>query len=141
MPSFKPCMTQTRCAAARSTRACQRSVSSSTPLLIASWSILPSYAGFVHRFGQAGPKVNAAKCKPAMRPSLRLEIHRHAIHAIAQSGRRGAVREDVAEMTAAAAAVAFGPYHPVAAVMRLFDRTGLRIVEARPTGTALELLL
>src|SRR4051794_28282730 len=97
--------------------------------------------GFVHRFGQAGPKVNAAKCKPAMRPSLRLEIHRHAIDAIAQSGRRRAAREDVAEMTAAAAAMAFGPHHTVAAVMRFLHRAGLRIVEARPTGAALEFLL
>src|SRR5881394_2787608 len=135
-------MTQTRCAAARSTRACQRSVSSSTPLLIASWSILPSCAGIWHRIGQCDVPVNAAKSNPAMRErSIRLEIHRHAVDAVAQSGGRRAVREDMAQVTAAAAAVAFGAHHAVRAVARFLDRTGLRIVEARPAGAALEFLL
>src|ERR1700752_4053772 len=77
-----------------------------------------------------------------MRPSsLGLEIHRHAVDAIAQSGRRRAVGEDMAEMTAAAAAMAFGADHAVGAILRFLDRAGLGIVEARPAGAALELLL
>src|ERR1700752_80868 len=77
-----------------------------------------------------------------MRPSsLGLEIHRHAVDAIAQSGRRRAVGEDMAEVTAAAAAMAFGADHAVGAVLRFLDRARLRVVEARPAGPALELLL
>src|ERR1041384_307091 len=75
------------------------------------------------------------------RGSFGLEIHRHAVDAIAQSGRRRAVREDMAEMAAAAAAMHLGAHHAVAHVARLLDRTRLRIVEARPAGAALELLL
>src|SRR5215510_11440743 len=78
---------------------------------------------------------------PANRLSLRLEIHRHAIDAIAQMSRRRPVLEDVAEMAAAAAAMHLGAHHPVAAVGGGLDRALLRIVEARPAGTALELRL
>ena len=45
------------------------------------------------------------------------------------------------EMTAAAAAMAFGAQHAVAAVFGVLDGAGLRIVEARPAGAALEFLL
>src|SRR5580693_3754815 len=55
-------------------------------------------------------------------------------------GRR-AVVEDVAEMAAAAAAVHLGAHHAPAAVARGIDRARLRIVETRPAGAALELLL
>src|SRR4051794_40046704 len=72
---------------------------------------------------------------------LRLEIHRDAIDAIAQSGRRRAVREDVAEVAAAAAAMAFGAHHAIGMVVRFLERAGLRIVEARPAGAAFEFLL
>ena len=50
--------------------------------------------------------------------TLRLEIHRHAVDAVAQAGRRRAVVEDVAEMAAAAAAMHLGAHHAVAAVLR-----------------------
>src|ERR1700712_4745475 len=55
--------------------------------------------------------------------------------------RRRAVVEDVAEMAAAAIAMHLGAHHPVALVDGILDRAGHRIVEARPAGTALELLL
>src|ERR1700722_13936522 len=73
--------------------------------------------------------------------SLRLEIHRHAVDAIAQVRGRRAVVEDVAEMAAAAAAVHLGAHHAPAAIGYGLDRAGLRIVEAWPAGAALELLL
>src|ERR1700761_6018912 len=73
--------------------------------------------------------------------SLRLEIHRHAVDAVAQVGRRRAVLEDMAEMAAAAAAMHFGAGHEIAVVGRGLDRSRLRIVETRPAGAAVELLL
>src|SRR5580692_9264362 len=73
--------------------------------------------------------------------SLRLEIQRHAVDAIAQVRRRRAIVEDVAEMAAAAAAVHLGALHAPAAVGGGIDRAWLRIVEARPAGAALEFLL
>src|SRR3954463_7618492 len=74
-------------------------------------------------------------------PLVRLEIHRHAVDAIAQSGRRRAVREDVTEVAAAAAAMAFGAHHAIGVVVLFLERPGLRIVEARPAGAAFEFLL
>src|SRR5262245_53966259 len=76
-----------------------------------------------------------------MHRSFGLEIHRHAVDAIAQSGRRRTVREDMAEVAAAPAALHLGADHAVGAVLQLLDRAGLRIVEARPAGAAFELLL
>src|SRR5271169_4775629 len=73
--------------------------------------------------------------------SLRLEIHRHAVDAIAQMRGRRAVFEDVAEMAAAAAAVHLGALHAPAAVGDGIDRARLRIVKARPAGAALEFFL
>src|SRR6478735_13350 len=131
-------MTQSRCAAARSTRACQRSVSSSTPFLIASWSMPSLLCRDLAQIRATRPQGQCGQMQSSDANRLfGLEIHRHAIDAIAQSGRRGAVREDVAEMTAAAAAMAFSAHHAVAAVMRLFDRAGLGVIEARPAGAAL----
>src|SRR5262249_47870920 len=75
-----------------------------------------------------------------LRP-LGLEVHGDAVDAIAQMRRRGAVVEHVAEMAAAPAAMHLGAHHPIASIGRGFDRTLNRIVEARPTGAALELLL
>src|SRR3954470_1476853 len=74
-------------------------------------------------------------------PSLRLEVHGHAVDAIAQMRRRRTVLEHVPQMAAAAAAMHLGADHAVAAVGRAFDRARDRIVEARPAGAALELLL
>ena len=53
---------------------------------------------------------------------LRLEIHRHAVDAVAQAGRRRAVGKHVTEMAAAAAAMHLGADHAVAAVLRGLDR-------------------
>src|SRR6516164_9131524 len=72
------------------------------------------------------------------RDSLRLEVHRHAVDAIALVGRRGAVVEDVAEVAAAAAAMHLGAQHAIAAIDLLLDRARNRIIEARPAGAALE---
>jgi hypothetical protein len=55
--------------------------------------------------------------------------------------RRRAVLEHVAEMAAAAAAMHLGAHYAVAAVGRGLDRSGDWIVEARPSGATLELLL
>src|SRR5215467_12220967 len=74
-----------------------------------------------------------------LRGLLRLEVHRHAVDAIAQMGRRRTVFKDMTEMTAAAAAMHFGADHAVTAVGRGLNRAWLGIVEARPAGAALEL--
>src|SRR5579859_7727791 len=72
---------------------------------------------------------------------LRLEIHRDAVDAVAQVGRRRAVVEDVAEVAAAAAAMHLGADHAVAAVGRRFHGAFDGVVEARPAGAAVEFLL
>src|SRR5215470_9324335 len=70
---------------------------------------------------------------------FRLEVHSHAVDAIAQMRRRRAVFENVPEVTAAAAAMHFGADHAVARIGRRLHRAGIRIVEARPAGAAFEL--
>src|SRR6476620_12435632 len=77
----------------------------------------------------------------AGRTSLRLELHGDAVDAVAQTGRRRPVLEHVSEMAATAAAMHLSAYHAVACVRRRLDRAGRGIVEARPAGAALELLL
>src|SRR5947207_12138698 len=57
--------------------------------------------------------------------SIRLEIHRDAVDAVALMGRRRAVGKHVAEMAAAAATMHLGALHAVAAVRGRFDRTRL----------------
>jgi hypothetical protein len=68
-----------------------------------------------------------------------MKIERDAVHAIALPGWRRAVVEDMAEMTAAAAAVDLGAGHEKAAVGLGFDRTIERRLEAWPSGSAVEL--
>src|SRR6185312_6733903 len=70
----------------------------------------------------------------------RLELHRYAVHAVAQAGGLGAVGEDVAEVAAAAGAADLGAVHEEAAVglggdVRRVDRRE----EARPAGAGVEL--
>src|SRR6185437_3100971 len=72
--------------------------------------------------------------------SGRLEIHRHAVDAIAQARRRRSIRKNVAEMAAATTAMHFRAHHAVALVVRGFDRSGFRVVEAWPAGATLEFL-
>ncbi len=67
------------------------------------------------------------------------KIHGNTIHAIAQSRRLGAVVEDMTEMSAATAAVHGTAYHPKAAVARFAHGMLQRLIEAGPSGAALEL--
>src|SRR6476620_4799828 len=70
--------------------------------------------------------------------SSRLEFERNTVDAVAQMRRRRAIVEDVAEMTAAPAAVHLVAHHAVATVCVVFDRAGQRIVETGPAGPALK---
>ncbi len=69
----------------------------------------------------------------------RVEDQAKAVDAVAQSGRLRAVVEDVAEMSAAAAAMHLGADHAVGAILGLADIAFDRLVEARPARAALEL--
>ena len=68
-----------------------------------------------------------------------LKLQRHAVHAVAKTGRTRTVGEDVAQVTAAVRAVHFGARHEMAAVFGRLDGTFERQPEARPTGPAFEL--
>src|SRR6266404_8108235 len=70
-----------------------------------------------------------------------MEDQRKAVHAVAQAGRLWPIVEDVTEMTAAAAAVDFGPQHPKGAVFGLADGVVERLINTRPAGAALEFRL
>src|SRR5215213_1245992 len=70
---------------------------------------------------------------------FRLEIQRRRIHAIAQPGIGGAVREDVSQVRAALGAHGFGADHAVAAVGDLLDRAGHGLRETRPAAAGVEL--
>src|SRR5260370_3987528 len=105
---------------------------------------MPALVAGIHVFAVAQErKAWMAGPSPAMtkEKSLRLEIHRDAVDAVAQVRRRRAVVEYVAEMAAAAAAIYLGAHHAVAAIDRGLDRARLRIVEARPAGAAVEFSL
>ena len=67
------------------------------------------------------------------------ELHRDAVHAVAQSSWLWTVVEDVAEMPPTACAVHLGAANAERPVDALTDRVGQVIVEARPTGAAVEL--
>jgi hypothetical protein len=70
----------------------------------------------------------------------RLEFERTGIHAIPQPGRRRAVVEHVAQVTAAAAAQHFRALHEQTAVLTELDVLGDRgLVEARPAGAGVKL--
>src|SRR5579862_2782219 len=68
-----------------------------------------------------------------------LECEGHAVHAIAQARRLGAVIEDVPEMTAAPAAVNSGSHHAEGRVFGGSDSPFQRRPEARPARTAVVL--
>src|SRR5262245_45034033 len=68
-----------------------------------------------------------------------LECESHAIHAIAQARRLGAVVEDVTEMAAAPAAVNCGSHHAEGRVLGRADSSLDRRPEARPSSTAVVL--
>src|SRR6188474_3482908 len=95
------------------------------------------------RHGGSGVANYAALIRPTAprAPSLRLEVHGDAVDTVAQVRRRRSVLEHVSQMAAAPAAMHLGAHHAVTAVGRGFDRARHRIVEARPAGATLELLL
>src|SRR5690606_10112268 len=69
----------------------------------------------------------------------RMEGQRRAVYAVAQAGRRRAVVEDMAEMTAAAAAMHFGADHAEGRIPAFPHSLGNLAPEARPSGAGLEL--
>src|SRR3954447_4599384 len=75
----------------------------------------------------------------ARRGRARSKYQCEAVDAVAQAGRFRSIVEDVAEMTAAAAAMNFGPQHSEGAVLGLAHRVFDWLIEAGPTRAALEL--
>src|ERR1700761_882075 len=71
--------------------------------------------------------------------SERLEGHRDAIHAIAQTGRRWSIVEHVAEVASASAAQNFGANHAQAGIWAFEHRVVDGLPEARPSGATVEL--
>src|SRR5690606_20537486 len=71
--------------------------------------------------------------------SLRLELERHAVHAVALAGRLRAVVEDMAEMAAAARAMHLGADHAEAVIRGGGNRILARRPEAGPAATGVEL--
>src|SRR5689334_10784722 len=70
----------------------------------------------------------------------RVEVERERVDAVALAGRRGPVREDVAEVGVARPAADLDPPHPVRVVLLQLDRVlGDRLEEARPARPRLEL--
>lgn len=68
-----------------------------------------------------------------------MKLKRDAVHAIAKTGRRRAVIENVAEMAAATATVHFGSCEHEPVVARRFNGVRQRPIETRPTRAAVEL--
>ena len=67
-----------------------------------------------------------------------MKLQGNTVHAVTQAGRLRSVVEDVAEMTAAAAAVNFGTQHAEGAVFVLAHRVRQRLIKTRPAGAAFE---
>src|SRR5438045_2590683 len=71
-----------------------------------------------------------------------IESQCRRVHAVAQSGGLGAVREDVAQMAFAAGTEHLGAPHAVTVVGYLFHRAlGEGLIEAGPAGAGLKLRL
>src|SRR5690242_5176640 len=70
--------------------------------------------------------------------SVRLEVHRRAVHAIAIPRRLRPIGEHVAKMAAALAAMHFGAAHEEAAILGGAYRAVQRLVEAGPTSATFE---
>src|SRR3954469_13240670 len=83
----------------------------------------------------------AGPWRSGRRGRRRPEHEAEAIDTIAQASRLRAVVENMPEMAAAAAAMHFGPQHPVGAVFGLADSILQRLIETRPAGAALEFRL
>ena len=71
------------------------------------------------------------------RGPCRVKHQPETVDAIAQAGRLRTVIEDVAEVTAAAAAMHFGAQHAEGAVLGLAERIVERLPETRPAGATL----
>src|SRR5687768_3964620 len=78
--------------------------------------------------------------RPAGSLLARLQAERGRVDAVAQPGRRRAVREQVAQVGVAAAASHLDPPHAVAVVLVQPDVLAVdRLPEARPAGARVEL--
>ena len=98
--------------------------SNRTRVYIASPSLTPSLPGMTRRRSS----------------SLRLQLQRGRVDAVAQAGRAGAVVEDVAEMAVALRAQHLGADHAVAGIAFLVDMALDRgLGEARPAAAGIEL--
>lgn len=93
--------------------------------LCAAFLILPQWAGAL-MLSLAGEGCLIASC--------RLELQRHAVHAVAKARRLRPVVEHVTEVSAAATAMHFRPRHSHRGVALLADGIANRPVEARPAG-------
>ena len=71
--------------------------------------------------------------------SVVLEVQRGRVHAVAQAGVRGAVREDMAQVRAAVAADRLDTRHAVAAVFDIGDGAGHGFIKGRPAATCIKL--
>ena len=70
------------------------------------------------------------------------EVENHTVDAVAQSGRRWAVGEDVAEMCLTCCATDFGATHKERTVIVLTDRRAVcRLCVARPTCARIKLVV
>src|SRR4249920_1251888 len=75
---------------------------------------------------------------PLQEASSRDEFQRYAVDAVAQTGRRRAVIEHMAKMTAAAAAMTLVAHHAEGGVGVFQHRVLDRLVETRPARAAVE---
>ena len=73
--------------------------------------------------------------------SVRDEIHRDSVDAVAEMGRWRAVIKDMSKMATTIRAVNLGSDHAEGSINGCLDGTLDRIIEAGPTGAAFELLL
>src|SRR5262245_962102 len=70
---------------------------------------------------------------------LRDKLHSHAVHAIAQPGRRRSIVEDMTKMAETTRAVHLGTRHEKRSVSLSLHCTRQRLIEARPARAAFEL--
>ena len=91
-------------------------------------------------FGDGHPLRPGSLMAIRVAASVRRKIHRYSVDAITEMGRRGAIIKNVPEMAPTICAMNFGPDHTIASINRCLDRPLDWIVEARPSGAALELL-
>src|SRR5688572_16739759 len=128
---------------------CSRSNALSSSSVRARSGGLGSFMDFLTSLSASTAPIGLCRHSAGLPPSLKLrrsggsarglEVQRHAVDAVAKTGRRRPVLEDVPQVPAAAAAMHFGTGHPVAAVHGGAGRPLERGEEAGPAGPALEL--